>query len=126
MAANNLPQIPQSMRELAAMNLDQARAAYNQLLDATRKAQETMKTMMPANPVVAGLTEVQERAMSFAQQNLDASFALANELSKAKDLAEMLQIQSNYAQQQMKAYALQAQELTGLVNGAAQKAKWNS
>ncbi|MGA7324058.1 MAG: phasin family protein [Rhodomicrobium sp.] len=122
MGANSPPQIPPAIRELAAVNIDQARAAYAQLLEAARKAQDLMKSIMPSNPVVQGLAEVQERAMTFAQQNLDASFSLANELSKAKDLAEMVQIQSKYAQQQMQAYALQAQELTGLVmNGAVQK-----
>ncbi len=126
MAANNLPQMPQSMRELAAMSIDQVRAAYTQLPEAARKAQEMVKAITPPNPVVQGLSEVQERAMSFAQQNLDASFALADELSKASDLAELQQIQSKYAQQQLQAYALQVQELTGLVNGAAQKAKWSS
>lgn len=126
MGANSPPQIPPAIRELAAVNIDQARAAYAQLLEAARKAQDLMKSIMPSNPVVQGLAEVQERAMTFAQQNLDASFSLANELSKAKDLAEMVQIQSKYAQQQMQAYALQAQELTGLVNGAVQQAKWRS
>ena len=64
--------------------------------------------------------------MRFTQQNLDASFSLAHELAEAKDLAEALQIQSRHAQQQMHAYALQAQELGNLVNAAAQKGKQGS
>ena len=48
--------------------------------------------------------------MRFTQQNLDASFAMANELTKAKDLKEALQIRSRHAQLQMHAYVLQAQE----------------
>ena len=61
--------------------------------------------------------------MRITQQNLDANFALANELTKAKDLTEALQIQSRHAQLQMHAYALQAQELTGMVSEAAKKGK---
>jgi phasin len=113
--------VPQEMREMALKNVDQARAAYGQLMDAARQAQEMMKTLIPSNPVAQGLSEAQERAMRFTQQNLDASFALANELAKAKDLTEALQIQSRHAQLQMHAYALQAQELTGMVNAAAKK-----
>lgn len=123
MAENKQPEIPQEMRDAAVQSIDQARAAYNQLMDAARKAQEMMKTIVPSNPMVAGLTEVQERAMRFTQQNLDASFALANELAAAMDLQEALQIQSRHAQSQMHAYVLQAQELGAMVNAAAQKAK---
>jgi hypothetical protein len=31
-----------------------------------------MKSAIPANPAAQGLSEVQERAMRFTQQNLDA------------------------------------------------------
>src|SRR5271165_3859177 len=113
--------VPQEVREIAVKNVDQARAAYSQFMDAARQAQEMMKALIPSNPVAQGLSEAQERAMKFTQQNLDASFALANELAKAKDLTEALQIQSRHAQLQMHAYALQAQELTGMVNAVAKK-----
>jgi phasin len=123
MAENKKQGIPQEMRELAVKNIDQARAAYSQLMEAARQAQEMMKALIPSNPVAQGLSEAQERAMKFTQQNLDASFALADELAKANDLTEALQIQSRHAQLQMHAYALQAQELAGMVNEAAKKGK---
>ena len=123
MAETKQTEIPQEMREFAVQSIDQARAACSQLMDAAHKAQEMLKTIIPPNPVAQGLSEVQERAMRFTQQNLDAGFSLAHELAKAKDLAEALQIQSRHAQLQMHAYALQAQELGILVNAAAQKAK---
>jgi hypothetical protein len=115
MAQNKQTEIPQEMRDLAMQNINQARAAYSQLMEATQKAQEMMKTAAPSSPVTAGLDQVQERMMRFTQQNLEAGFSLANELAKAKDLKEALQIQSRHAQLQMHAYAL--------VNEAAQKAK---
>jgi phasin len=117
-------EIPKEMREVAVQSIDQARAACSQVMDAARKAQDMMKTMIPANPIAEGLSEVQERAMKFTQQNLDAGFSLAEELAKAKDLAEALQIQSRHAQLQMQAYTLQAQELGGLVTAAAAKTKF--
>ena len=123
MAEPKQTEIPQEMRELAVRNVDQARAAYSQLMDTARKAQDMMKTIIPSNPVAQGLSEVQERAMRFTQQNLEAGFSLAHELAKAGDLTEVLQIQSRHAQLQMHTYALQAQELGNLVNAAAQKGK---
>ncbi len=62
-------------------------------------------------------------AMRFTQQNLDAGFAMAQELARAKDLQEALQIQSRHAQLQVHAFALQAQELGTLVSTAIQKGK---
>jgi phasin len=123
MAQNQQSDVPPEIREFAAQNIAQAQAAYNQLLEAARKAQEMMKTLMPSSPLAAGMSDVEERAMRFAQQNLDAGFSLANELTKAKDLKEALQIQSRHAQLQMHAYALQAQELGAMINEASQKAK---
>jgi phasin len=116
-------EVPQEMREFVAKNIDQARDACKQLMDATSKAQDMMKTLIPANPAVEGLGEVTDRAMRFTRQNLDAGFSLAHELAKAKDLTEMLQIQTRHAQLQMHACALQAQELGTLVTAALQKAK---
>jgi phasin len=126
MAQNNQRDIPQEIRDLTVQNIGQAHAAYNQLMEAANKAQEMMKAIIPSNPVAAGITEAQERAMRFTQQNLDAAFSLANELAKAKDLQEALQIQSRHAQMQMQAYALQAQELGTMVAAVAQKAKQGS
>lgn len=116
-------EIPQDMREYVVKNIDQARAACKQLMDATAKVQDMMKALTPANPALAGLGEVTERAMRFTQQNLDANFSLAEELAKAKDLAEMLQIQNRHAQLLLHAYTLQAQELGSLVNGVLKKVK---
>ena len=117
--------IPQAMRDLAAKNIDQARAVYNQFLDSARKAQEMMIANIPSNfpstPALQGLNEAQERAMRLIRQNVDASFTLADELAKATDLEEIEQIQGRHAQLQMEAYALQAREFVGTKNNAVQE-----
>ena len=91
-------ELPAQMRELAERNVEQVRAACGQFMDAARKAQDMMGTMVPDNPMTAGMKQVQERTMRFTQQNMDASFALAGELAKAKDFKEMFDIQSRHAQ----------------------------
>ena len=123
MAQNQQSEISQQMRDMASKNIEQVRAAYKQFMDAMSKAQHLMETTVPPHPMTDGIKEVQKRAMKFTQQNLDASFSLAGELAWAKDLKEALQIQSRHAQLLTHAYALQAQELGGLVKEAAQKAK---
>ncbi len=113
-------EFPAQMRELAERNVDQARAACDQFMDAARKAQDMIGAMVPENPMTAGMKQVQERTMRFTQQNMDASFSLASQLTKAKDFSEMVEIQSRHAQLQMTTYSTQAQELGRLMADAAQ------
>jgi hypothetical protein len=113
-------EIPQQLRELAERNVEHARAAYGQFMDAVSQAMGTWASAAPANAMTAGFKTVQDRAVKFAKQNGDACFNLASELANAKDVADVLGIQSRHAQTQMQAYALQAQELTRLMMEAAQ------
>lgn len=119
-------EFPAQMRELAEKNVEQARAAYGQFMEAARKAHDMMGAVVPDNPMTAGMKQVQERTMRFTQQNMEASFSLASELAKAKDFKEMLDIQSRHAQLQMAAYTVQAQELGRLMADAAQNSGFKS
>jgi hypothetical protein len=67
--------------------------------------------------------EVQDRAFRYAQDNIDASFNFATDLAKARDINEYLQIQTRYAQAQMKNFTDQAQELGRLMAEVAQKSQ---
>jgi phasin len=113
-------EVPEPFRELAEKNVAQARAAYGQFMDAMAQAVEMWSRALPSNEVTAGFKVAQERAIRFAKQNAEACFALASELANAKNIQDMLAIQSRYAQTQMQAYALQAQELGRLMAEAAQ------
>lgn len=113
-------EIPQQMRDLAEKNVDQARAAYGQFMDAVTQAMNFWTKSLPANDMSAGFRVVQDRATRFAKQNAEAAFALASDLASAKDIQEILTYQSRFAQQQMQAYAQQAQELGRLVAEAMQ------
>ena len=113
-------EIPQQLRELAERNVEQARTAYTQFMDAMAQAAGMWTKALPANELTSGFKVVQERASRFAKQNAEAGFALASELANAKDIQDILAIQARYAQTQMQAYALQAQELGRLMAEAAQ------
>jgi phasin len=113
-------EIPQQLRELAERNVEQARTAYAQFMDAMVQATGMWTSAMPANAMTSGFKTVQDRAIKFAKQNAEACFSLATELASAKDITDVLAIQSRYAQTQMQAYALQAQELGRLMTEAAQ------
>ncbi|MBX9589007.1 MAG: phasin family protein [Hyphomonadaceae bacterium] len=113
-------EIPQQLRDLTEKNLEHARTAYGQFMDAMTQAMGMWTNATPANAMTAGFKIVQDRAVKFAKQNGDACFNLATELANAKDLTDVLSIQSRHAQTQIQAYALQAQELSRLMMEAAQ------
>jgi hypothetical protein len=123
MAQNQTFEIPQQLRELAEKNVEQARAAYGQLMDAMAQATGMWMAAMPSNEMTSGFKVIQEQAIQFAKQNAEACFALTSELTNAKDIQDVLAIQSRHAQTQMQAYALQGQELGRLMVETAQSAQ---
>lgn len=112
--------VPQQLRDLAERNVEQGRVAYAQFLDAMAQAASMWWGGLPANEMASGFKVVQERSIRFAKQNADACFALSSELAQAKDVHDVIAIQSRYAQTQMQTFALQAQELGRLLTEAAQ------
>ena len=112
-------EVPTQLRKLADRNVEQGRAACAQFIDAMAQASGMWLGAMPAE-MASGFKVVQERGVRFAKQNADAGFALASELANAKDVQDALGIQTRYAQTQMQAYALQAQEIARLIAEASQ------
>jgi phasin len=106
-------EIPQSLRDLAARNVDQAKQAYDRFIDATRQAQEMMSRS--SSDLTSQAKQIQQRAFDFAQANSKAGFELADRLAKAKTLQEAFELQTRYAREQMEAYAKQAQEMSRLM-----------
>ena len=119
--AENPFEIPQQMRDLAEQNIKQAHAAYEQLTDFATKAVGTWMGAMPASPMVTGFKEVQDRAAEIAKKNADSAFALVEKIAKAQNFQEILALQTQFAQDQMKAFTTQTQELYKLIGEAFQK-----
>jgi len=117
-------EIPSQMRDLAEKNVEQARSAFGQFMDMARQAQDMMTRSQGA--MADSAREVQEKAMRYAQDNLDASFSFASDLARARDVKEALEIQTRYAQRQMRTYAEQSQDLGRLLSDAAQKMQQRS
>ena len=113
-------EIPQQMRNLAEQNIKQAHAAYEQLTDFVTKAVGGMGAM-PASPMVAGFKEVQNRAAEIAKKNADSAFALVEKMAKAQNLQEILTLQTQFTQDQMKAFTTQTQELYKQIGETVQK-----
>ena len=116
-------EFPQQMRDLANKNVEQATAAYSQFTNAMTSAMETWFSAVPASDATSGFKSLQEKAVSFANQNAEAGLELAKELANAKDIQEIMTIQTRFAQSQMQTYTMQAQELGQLMMASVPKNK---
>ncbi|MBN9262298.1 MAG: phasin family protein [Hyphomicrobium sp.] len=90
-------------------------------MDAMAQAVGMWTKGLPANELTNGFQAVQERAIGFAKENAEASFALASDLAAAKDVQEVLTLQTQFAQSQIQTFASQAQELGKMMAGAMQQ-----
>jgi hypothetical protein len=67
---------------------------------------------------MTGFKAVQDKAVAFAKENAERSFALASDLARAKDVQEVLTLQGRYAQTQIQTFGIQAQQLAWLMADA--------
>ena len=107
-------EIPQELRRLAEENVERARQLYLQFMDGVGQAMATWSSASP-DAIAPGFREVQERAVKLANENADAAFKLAKDVAQAKDLQDLLSLQTRYVQSQMKWYADQTQEFGRLI-----------
>ena len=108
----------QPLRKLTETNVEQARAAYAQFVDAMTQAMDLWLNAMPQNEMTAGLKVVQGQVIRFGKQNIEAGLNLASDLAKATSLQEVLDLQTTYAQTQLQVFRHQAQELARFMSEA--------
>ncbi len=109
-------EIPPEMRNLAEKNVEQARVAYGQFMEFMSQAMNAWSTS--GGPEAGNFKALQERAIAFAKENAERSFSLASEIAKAKDMQEVVTLQSRYVQTQMQTFGIQAQQLSWLMADA--------
>jgi hypothetical protein len=110
-------EIPPELRDFAEKNVEQARAAYGQFMDFMTKAMSAWSDT-PGADTMTGFKAVQDKAVAFAKDNAERSFALASELARAKDLQEVLTLQTRFAQTQIQTFGIQAQQIAWLMADA--------
>jgi len=109
---------PTDMRDLAEKNVEQARVAYGQFMEFISQAMNAWSAS--GIPEAENFKTLQDRAIGFAKENADRSFALASDLAQAKDLQQVMTLQSRYVQTQMQTFGIQAQQLSWLMADALQ------
>ena len=120
MAATDGFNVPPEMRAFAEKSVEQARQAFDGFISAAHHAVNAFEGQ--AQTARKGARHVTEKAMTFAEQNIASSFEFAQRLVRAKDLQEVLQLQTDYAQRQVQVLGEQARELGDSTSKAARDA----
>lgn len=107
-------EIPNEMRDFAEKSVEQARKAFDGFLDAAYKASNALETQ--TTTAQDNMRAVSGAAVSFAEQNMAASFNYAQKLVRAGSVEEVLKIQTEFAKGQIETLTKQVQEM-GAVAG---------
>jgi phasin len=113
-------EIPNEMRDFAERSVEQARKAFDSFMAAAHKTTSTLGSSTEV--AQAGVKDISRQAMTYAEANVTATFDFARKLLAAKDVAEVLQLQAQFAQSQMESLGRQMQDMSQSVAEAANKA----
>ena len=113
-------EIPAEMNAFAERSVEQARRAFDTFISAAYGTATAFEGR--AAEVRKSSEDLRQRAMAFAEQNVASSFDFARRLAHARDLPEVIQVQSEYVKAQMQALADQARELGEAASQTARNA----
>lgn len=101
--------IPSDMRRAAEQSVEQARRAFESFISMAHQTAATWNEQSAA--AREGMMGMSQKAMEFATQNVAASLDFAQRIVAARDVSEIVRIQSDFIQSQMRTYGEQAKTL---------------
>ncbi len=115
----NFGEMPESMRNIMKASIDQARKAFETFISASQQAMANFET--PANPAMDGLKQFNDRIAEFTRRNANSNFQFAMKLADAKQINDVIEMQSGYVRELMDTYAKQLEELRSLTSKIVQE-----
>jgi len=104
--------VPESVRALAEKTVNQTREAYERGKESLEEAIDALERSFDA--AGQGATAFNRKLIDIAQRNLNSGFDLAKSLAGAKNLAEIVELQSAFIRSQFDVFASQAGEIRAL------------
>ena len=104
--------VPEGVRGLAEKTVAQTRQAYDRSLDAFDASLTTFERSFDA--AGQGAAAFNRKIVDIARRNVDASFDLATSLAGAKNLADIVELQSAVWRKQFGVLTAQAEEVHAL------------
>jgi phasin len=109
--------VPESVRMLAEKTVTQTREAYERGKESLEESIDAMERSFDA--AGQGATAFNRKLIDIAQRNLNSGFDLAKSLAGAKNLAEIVELQSAFLRGQFEVFASQAGEIRALTSKIA-------
>jgi|SRR6266850_2932868 phasin len=110
-------EVPPQIREFAEKSVDQTEKAISSFMELANKSVVT---------VPGPMTEIAKQALANTEANLKASFEHARKLVQAKDINEIMQLQSEFLRSQSAAATDQIKQMTGATISATDAEKKTS
>lgn len=113
-------EIPEQLRDATDQAVGQARKAFEQFLDATHKAVSQVEGS--AKTMGDNAADARRKALDYAEENIAASFEVAQKLARAQTMEEIMKIQQEYLEKRVSAAMTQGQQFGGMMSRAASAA----
>lgn len=114
------PEIPEALRELMKMGIEQARRGFETFVSISEKTWKSLESSSPSGR--AGLFALNAKIAEITRQNAEANFALAMRLAESKDVNHAIELQSEHMRKQMDTFVQQLEEMRDLTAQMIQEA----
>lgn len=114
------PEIPEALRELMKMSIEQARRAFETFVSTSEKTWKSLENSSPSGR--ASLYALNAKIAEITRLNAEANFALAMRLAESKDLNQAMELQSQHVRKQMETFVHQLEEMRDLTAQIIQEA----
>ncbi len=98
-----------NVREMTEQGIERARSAYDQFKGSAQEAVDVLDGS--ASVLKTGAADFNARTIEFTQANINAGFDFALKAAAVKDVKELFELQTAFAQSQMQTCAKQIQDL---------------
>ncbi len=101
--------VPPEMRKFAEQSVQQAKKAFDQLMNATQQAVSTFEGH--ATSAQNSAIELQRKVVGYSEKNVGASLEFAQKLLEAKGAEDVMKLHADYVKSQVQALTEQARDL---------------
>lgn len=108
----NFAELPNSIRNIMKSSIEQARKAFDTFVASSEKMINSVDTS--SMPAADGLKQLNEKITAFTRQNAELNFNLAMQLTDARHLSEIVELQNAHLRNQMETFSRQLEELREL------------
>ena len=115
------PEIPDSVRQLMKLSIEQAQRAFETFVATSAKTWKSFEEQ--SQSARSALHTLNSKIAEITRENAEASFALAMKLAESKDIKQALELQSEHAKKPMETFAQQLEAMRDLAAKLIEDAK---